>query len=215
MASAVDPGEQLRGYQNNHRSTTSVSRIGQGQAADVISSYSEPIAEPPAADGSFLIENPSCATEGPTEVQAGSALSRSSIIARAALSLLEANEAKSEDGTPRVEDATGNFASPHPSASEGPSHKLPHSLSSTLVQAHPKLREGENAPKRDSPEQAKGYSVFPSMGQLLVGQLLGEEEARSSFPQTALLQPGNANLVVCWWLQVFDSFHSLGNKIFR
>ena len=151
----------------------------------------------PASYGSFLIEDPSCATEGPTEVQAGSALSISSIIARDALSLLEANEAKPEDGTPHVKDTTGNFASPHPSVSEGRSHMIPHSLSSSLLQAQPELPEGENTPKKDyRQEQAKGYSVSPSMG-----QLPGEQEARSSIPQTALLSPEKLDLLVCWRLK--------------
>lgn len=94
-ASAIEPGEQLRLDQYYHRSTTSVTSAGREQAEDVIGSYSEPIAEPPAADASLLIEDPSSATEGPTEEQAGSAARIFSILARDALSLLEANEAPS------------------------------------------------------------------------------------------------------------------------
>ena len=200
----VEPGEQLRGDPNNHPSITPVSGAGQGQAENVTGSGSEPIAEPPTADGSVLIEDPSSATEGSTEEKAISALRISSILARDALSLLEANE------TPHVKTATGSPASPHALASEVLSRQSPSSPSSAIVEAHSELPEGENALRLDSPEeQAEGYSVSPPMG-----QLLGEGEARSQSHQTALLPPKKLDLLVCWWLQVFGSLHSLGNKIF-
>ena len=210
-ASAVEPGEQLRGDQDYHRSTTPVSSAGQEQAEDVIGSYSESIVEPLVADGSLLIEDPSSAIDGPTEEQAGSPLRKPSILSMDALSLLEANEAPSEGGTPHVKDATGSSASPHPSASKIPSRQSPCSPPSTIMKPDPELPEGENAIKRNSSEeQAEGYSVSPPMG-----QLLDEGKAISPSPQEALLSQEELVRLVCWWLQVFGSLHSLGNKIFR
>ena len=210
-ASAIEPGEQFGGNENNHPSTTPVSSAGPGQAEYVIGSYSEPIAKPQAADGSLSIEEPSGATEGPAEERAGSALRTYSNIARDALSLLETNEARSEGGTPHVKDATSKSDRPHPSAPETPSRKSPCSTSSTHVGAHPKLPKGENPLKTDSSErQAKGY-----LASLLMRQLLGEGEASSPLPQTAMLPQKTINLMVCWWLQVFGSLHDLGNKVTR
>ena len=138
--------------------------------------------------------------------QAGSALRIYSNIARDVLPLLEASEATSEGGTQHEKDVTGSPASPHPSASEVPLYLSPYSPPCTTIKAQPELPKGENTLRTDSAkQQAKGYSVFPT-----VQQLLGHGEARYPSPQTALVPQETLDMMVCWWLQVFGSLHNLG-----